>query len=438
MLARKWESSIRRTTSSDPWGIDDMSALIKDASLLRTRNNRQLDIALDDHYVSKVYTSGSSVSGTLTITPRKNIRFESVQITLVGRTRLRCERGYVTTLSSHEFLKLVMPIPEDAYPESKVFQSGKAYEIPFFFIIPTRLAATTCSHSVESDVICDYHMRLPSTMGGWERDDMAPDMSRITYTVEASIMENIRSGEKALEFSKDISVIPSAPEDPPLNVKERDMLYKLRKSKLMRKNMLSRASGRVSAGALQPAAVHLSPDGRRAEQFSIPVSLTFEPTAADDVPPQVTATSAKLQAQTWYTGQPMRNIPSMGVALTPFKYTKSLGQRPLDNVTWTRNVASPAQGETGDSSKSAVFYTTTLQVPLDLSTLNNTLLPTFHSCLVSRTYTVKLYVSVGGLHMNLAVPLQVALESQEEKRASIAKEGSRHILPEFEAVVSSR
>jgi hypothetical protein len=100
-------------------------------------------------------------------------------------------------------------------------------------------------------------------------------------------------------------------------------------------------------------------------------------------------------------------------------------------------------------------YTTTLSVPISLPTDKKTFIPTFHSCIASRVYTLHLTVVLGGAggekKLALVVPLQVAIASSPspeqgrrdgeeaageertaEQNSTISQREQQHDLPSFE------
>ncbi|KAK2022941.1 arrestin [Colletotrichum zoysiae] len=425
----------------------DGSSVITFARQSASSRKHSVEVKINDHYHSKVYTSGNPISGQVTITPSHDSRFDYVQIILIATSRTRLDALQIPQLSSHTFLKLEMPIPDSAYPVPRIFEAGGTYTIPFNFVIPHHLTISACTHKAQSDYIHDYHMRLPPTVGGWERDDMAPDMAQIQYAVKARVVRQDELGGKPMklmEGSHLIKVLPRSPEDPPLNITEQDRAYALSKTKPIRRNLFSSKLGYITAATAQPSAIHLTADGRSASEGSILVNLNFEPTSADILPPKVKTVSAKLQAQTWYAANPMTKLPNMGNSQEAFAMSQqhvyntsvSLFSTSVGKVAWRQQLTSAARRDSGYSSDGLresghsdsdsqnhsqsrrsskdqscpIFHRAALQIPFKLPTSRKTLIPTFYSCLVSRTYTLQLTLVVGDSKINLNVPLQIALE----------------------------
>ena len=410
-------------------------------------------VNLKDHYSSKVYTSSSPISGDVTITTKRDVPFDQIQILLLGQTKTSFEGVSVPQEVTHTFLKMMMPIPDSTYPTPRVLESGQTYTIPFNFVVPNQLTINACNHERLSDQMQDHHVLLPPSLGGWERDDMAPKMARVEYSVKARVLrEDGKTKTRIMEASQAIQVLPTSVEEPPLNVTDKDKLYRMSKTKTLRKGLLSSKLGRLTADAVQPSAAILSPDGRRVMSHPLAhIKLTFDPENTRTLPPTITAVTAKLTAHTYFSSGTISTFPNLGEWNTPYIHDRR-GQfftsTPLPPITlaeqpaWTPTTTPPiSRRDSGYSSSSPPSsptlaksqllhvsensHTTTLTVPLSLPTDKKTLVPTFHSCIASRVYTVALTLSLsarGGAtsSVTLSVPLQIAIGSS----SSSASQGS--------------
>jgi hypothetical protein len=394
---------IHRNGGAQPWGAAHALASLKG----KMSKKPEVNITINGHFNSKVYTTNSEISGEIVITPTRNIRFEHVDISLDGSSQTRRDGPDMTHITTHRFLRLEMPIDDSEYPASRVLEAGTTYTFPFIFNVPAHLTTKACRHKTVSDDVWEKHMSLPPTLRGWEKDDMAPDMARISYSVKAYVLTRAKHGlDIALGNSHAINVMPSSFEEPPLNITERDDLYKMEKSKKVRKNIFSASQGRISAVAAQPAAIHLSKEGYEASGSSVPISFTFEPSSADVVPPQITSASVKIQAHTWFRDNPMLNLPTMGSQIANFGYPCSVTLPKVQpEVKWTQNVDMR-------NKSSPIFHTATVEVPFELPTSDKMFVPTFHSCIISRAYTIKLVLE-GDVKIDLVVPVQVVMGSPD-------------------------
>ncbi|KAG7117638.1 hypothetical protein HYQ45_015799 [Verticillium longisporum] len=446
--------------------VSDISSVFGSFARPPIPKGPSIEIKLDNHYNSKVYSSGSPVAGEVTITPWKDTRFDFVSIVLIGHSRTRLDAAQIAQHSSHTFLKLNMPIPASAYPVPRVFEAGHKYSIPFNFVVPHHLTLSACNHPKQSDAVYDQHMRLPASMGAWGKDDMSPQMARVEYMVKARVAEMPELGGRPIKVMEDhyhINVLPISPEDPPLNITSEDKGYRLTKAKTLRKNIFTAKQGRIIANAIQPPAIRLGADGRTASETSVTVNLTFEPTSPEILPPNASHVSAKVHAATWFSAAPISNLPNMGdarhsyAALPQLSYSTSVSlfSDDLEKTQWQIRATNPSRRDSGYSSegqpdsnsdsdqpssrrssksaasgKAPVFHETALHIPVRIPTGRKLFLPTFHSCLISRTYTLQVGVTVGDAKLNLSVPLQVIVEPTGDQMMQATG------LPSFDAVMA--
>ncbi|KAK8051037.1 hypothetical protein PG993_002422 [Apiospora rasikravindrae] len=177
-----------------------------------------MEIHLDNHYSSKAYTSSSSLSGRVVISPTRDMRFDSLHILLMGVTKTRVDGVHAPHATQHTFLRLTMPIPETSYPVPRVYEAGRVYTVPFHFVIPNYLTLGACCHKIESDAVSEQHLCIPPSLRTWDKDDMAPDMARVEYTVRARLYreeELDKTRVKIMEANQVVNVLPSFAEQPP-------------------------------------------------------------------------------------------------------------------------------------------------------------------------------------------------------------------------------
>ncbi|KAL2159793.1 hypothetical protein VTH06DRAFT_1926 [Thermothelomyces fergusii] len=278
-----------------------------------------ISISLKDHSSSKVYTSLSPVAGEVAITTKRDVRFDSIQILLLGHTKTTYEGMGVPHEVTHTFLKMVMPIPESAYPHPRVLETGRTIRIPFNFVIPAQLTINACNHGRHSEAVQDHHVRLPPSLGGWQRDDMAPNMARVTYSIKARVVrEDGDRRTRIMEAVHPIQVLPATAEEPPLSITDKDRLYRTSRAKYLRRNMLTARVGCIRAEAAQPSAAVLSPDGRRVMSHPMAhIRLVFAPESPRALPPTITGVTAKLTAHTYYSSGTIPCFPNLGEWYSP-------------------------------------------------------------------------------------------------------------------------
>lgn len=430
-----------------------------------THTKPSIEIRVDRHFNSKVYTSGSTISGTATVKTQRDARFDDFDIIFTGIAATRLD--FVQQYPSHSFrpfMKLRMPIDRSALPEDNIFLANQEYAVPFTFIVPHQLTIGACNHHCSIPAVREQHLRLPPTVGFWEGDDMAPEMAQIEYSIKArAYRKTVEAGEppsKIMEGYHMLKVLPSLPEDAPLDITYRDERYNLSKAKTIRKNIFSAKAGKLTATASQPSAVMLSSDGRDSTSSSVRIALEFAPTGADVAPPKINSISGKITAATFFGAAPTDLLPNLGSRATytanpSLSYTATnnlFNNKPSEKLQWQmRNVsgrrdsgysslgADEDASETDNSDdqrkasskKCPLRHSTTLEIPFNIPQSNRKIfLPTFHSCLISRTYTLHLSLSVGPTNtaMTLAIPLQIGVDTIYEPQ-----DGA---LPSFESVIA--
>ncbi|KAF6824811.1 arrestin domain-containing protein [Colletotrichum musicola] len=388
--------------------------------------SKELDVTVDNHYTSKVYTCGSIIAGSVVITPKRDTRFARVQVELVGRASIQLQDAYVSKRTSLLLLKVDMPVPESCYPRPRVFRAGQTYRIPFRFVLPRHLTDGACAHAVESGIVRDAHLRLPSTLSDWDADDMSPNFVSVRYCVRARVMypcsPEVGGGMIALLSAEHrLNVVAPSPEDPPLSIDTYDKHYTLTQSKQLRKSVFSTPLGRVTATATQPPAVLLSPDGHGAGSSSFHVRLAYELSLPDAAPPDIGLASVKLVARTWYCAQQMRALPNTGASREPFSLSTKVLWKAVEYESWKH---SASDSTTGDA------YKASLRAEFRLPTSKHVFPPTFHSCLVSRTYALEVNIDAGGSVIRLVLPIQVAMKPVDQPPQPAPVEGE---LPGWQA-----
>ncbi|EPE08853.1 arrestin [Ophiostoma piceae UAMH 11346] len=466
-----------------------------------------MEIQLDRHYQAKVYNSGDAITGSVVIAPLRDIPFDLFEIVLLGVAHTRVDHISTPIHANHTFLKLIMPIEESAYPTPRMLEAGKVYTLPLHFVVPHHLTLGACNHKVASPHVHSHHTMLPPTMGAygnrtsshsssgntadWERDDMAPEMASIEYTIKARIYreapkedgcgKNVYS--KIVEALHPVRILPASLVDPPLPISKSDVIYKLQSNKTVRKGLFARSKiGTVTAttgdernGTPQPAPIVLRPDAVSAESTTARVKLLFEPARPDSQPPHITGWSAKLTSYTHFSATAISSFPNLGgwsqaeshnlQRQGTYSTSVVVNNKPLKDQKWEAMVdtgrrdsgycstdsadsaAGSARQVTPPGSPSSkdvgIIYSSTLDLEVALPMHKRTFLPTFHSCILSRTYSLQLSVtmvpasstsssssssSASATTVNVTVPLQIVVGETAIKEDT---EG----LPTFEAAL---
>ncbi|PHH64602.1 hypothetical protein CDD81_4213 [Ophiocordyceps australis] len=418
-----------------------------------------IEIKIDRHYTSKVYTSGSTISGHALVYAPRDTPFDDFDIIFMGIAATRLD--FVQQYPAHSlrpFMKLRMPLSASDMPDPKIFKAGQSYSIPFNFVVPHQLTLSACTHNCTSPAVREQHLRLPPTVGFWEADDQAPEMAHIEYSIKARAY---RQSSRFLEGYHMVKVLPALPEDAPLDITLRDERYNLSKSKMMRKKLFSVKMGKLTATASQPGAVMLTPDAHQASPSAIRVSFDFAPVSTETAPPKIASVSGKLTSATFFGAAPTDLLPNLGsrsayTANPSLSYTSSsnLFSMPVEEIKWKqRNVygrrdsgysslgvdedasetdSSVEARKKKESKTCPIRHVAEIQIPFKIPLTNRKLfLPTFHSCLISRTYTLHLNISAGPANtsLSLAVPLQIGVETMHDLPLDVG-------LPSFESAMA--
>ena len=432
------------------------------------RKGGEIDIILDRQedvpgFVN-CYSTHDAIEGEVVVTFEKDTHFDDMMITFEGQTATFVEKIATTapttgrTTGRHVFLKLLQPIDPSNLPTHNDATAGTKYRIPFTFVVPDRLLPHICVHCVEHPEVKDAHLQLPPTFGDailspdgtTLLDDLAPDMSRISYHVRVKIVKKTQSGKFVEMADKAVRVrlLPARQEAPPMDLSE-SKEYELRKEKDVKKGIFKLGKiGRVTAETTQPPGLRLPPP--RSKSVMPPstvatVNLRFDPNGACE-PPALETIVSKLRAETFFGATPYRKFPTRDnmSAWDTMKgsYVDSveLSSRCISTVAWTRHESdsSPEYEQTENldfarrpsvvstaSSKSipepssaysgAHFYTAEVRVPISLPK-HKVFTPSFHSCIVSRSYYIEHNLSyrIGTGSFKPSVVLKVPLHISSE------------------------
>lgn len=420
------------------------------------------DIKINIARSQKTYTTLDKIEGTVSVIAPVDTQFDAVDIEFNGTLRTYVERLTTATAVSgraeafHQFLKLTQPGLQQLYPEDRILKAGQTYDFPFVFAVPQQLLPRVCQHRVHNPAVRDAHMQLPPSLGDKDLanhpdalDDFAPDMASVRYGVFANVSRvKVHDHDVArvslASKARKLRVMPAADEQPPLDVGGEDNDHVMRKEKTLRKGMLKGKLGTLIMEAAQPQSLRLksytNPEFRTTTMAT--VMLRFDPAEENSPPPRLGSLSSRLKVCTFFASTARHNFPSKHASLLDLAQGMhseeiKLSSRCMANVEWaTRDPAKPATIERRDSAcsltagqtpdpcatyKGGIYYTARLLVPVTLPT-NKSFVPTFHACLISRTYQIKLELGVHsagiGPSLDLKVPIQISAEGSSGDQSS--------------------
>jgi len=158
--------------------------------------------------------------------------------------------------------------------------------------------------------------------------------------------------------------------------------------KVLKSGVLGKKKGVVNVSVQIPDCFAVTVDDITTHSMSIPVVLRYSPIKGDS-PPNITLLAARLHAKTDY------NVDSRHYSAFSGTYNCSIIiLRPYtpSPLTWIE-----------DLSSDQLFFTSNLTIPLALpylvgssTTKGTKLLPSFESCLISRSYQIEIKLGFGG------------------------------------------
>lgn len=334
------------------------------------------------------------------------------------------------------------------------------YKFPFTFNVPERLLPKACTHDVVADHVRDQHLMLPPSFGDPDLsgfgstllDDLAPEMSKITYGVKVRIAQRGLTDNLIhilAERTKKVRVKPAFEEQAPLNLDGNDE-YRPKQEKTIKKGLFKGKLGTLAAQTIQPRPFNI-PGARTSDNKPVTtvakLVLRFDPAEEGVQPPALSSLHTKLKVSTFYATTSRHTLPSrthLALDMSQGVYAENVALNSLciTMAKWEEHTAAsnpaperPTRRDSGISDctmesdsantfatgilapssnyKSGTFYTAQILVPVTLTDKKN-FIPTFHSCLISRTYTLGLQIAPqGGSNISLKVPVQICADGSD-------------------------
>jgi hypothetical protein len=279
-------------------------------------------------------------------------------------------------------------------------------------------------------------------MGYWEGKDQSPNAARIDYNVRVMLTprpgKNGKQG-KPKTTQRSVKVLPTqfAEAASPVSAHTK---HPLTKDRSFHQDLLSQKTGDIKVSTSIPEPVVLSVEGSQVSDSMLTVNVEFTPQKGEAALPDLHAKSMQVEAHTHYSFAHVNLLPDREDILgslpmiVPFFTSNKMTVQPSNKLVWEtqsdsykpsklcrrdsgaeiddlsdEDQASTTSGELNHQKK----YTATLQVPISLPVSNKKLfLPSFYSCIISRTYNLRLVLGAGSLASTiiLNVPLEVVVE----------------------------
>lgn len=322
---------------------------------------------------------------------------------------------------------------------------GQSYKFPFSFEVPENISSQQCDHSTKDAEVEQAHTQLPptfesrsskfwqSTTGGW-----APKACRISYKIRVVLSEESQTTtstprSKLCDVSRSLRIMPAAKMTKALDCP----LHYLVHEKQSECRSLGRNLGNLQVAAEEPRQIQISSTSTGMNNVStsaVQLHFTFDPTT-NTLPPQLCKLRSKLEVATYYGTSPWEDYPTTeemecaGTDREAYVTTTPLQSLDLTSMQWeklpsfysakVKSADSASEYSVSSSETSPEHsYTVSVTVPINIPE-EQALVPTFHSCLVSRTYTIDLALSyqvpsaICKSTMNLRIPIEVVFGSRK-------------------------
>lgn len=298
--------------------------------------------------------------------------------------------------TAHRFLDIKFPLHESTLPPEKTFIKHQQYYFKFVFEVPDHLSEASCNHFICNDLIHKAHLQPPPSfgdptiagLGDSLCNDFAPPACTIIYTIQVRLnRKSYVSAEQQIMLQKGLKIRVK----PTGDVFNSSLMYTgdqycLEQSIVFPKGRSNSTSGRLIATLVAPKYFYLPLRGTDGwVHQTIRLSLRYEKEGGHESLPRIYSLGGRIIATTFFTDSFHRDIPAKrkdifgkGInfsdsVLTTFSYS-------IASLQWT--------------SEQSDCYSATLLVPIKSS--HPLIIPTFHSCLISRIYTLDLQLKLHG------------------------------------------
>ena len=342
------------------------------------------------------------------------------------------------------FLRLSRTFNPIHYAHSEMSQSHRHYRCPFSFEISTALPLQACKHRTQSLAVYEAHLRIPPTMGNAYLDPSDPasprdklsDSVEIAYTVQAFLLPlpNKPSHAPMTSEIKPIQILPTFDQEPPREGFG-SHLYCISKERTFKDRLWSREVGRLGVSVSQPEPLnssYTSSADLRNPCTTAVLDLNFDQEGTKK-PPQLCSLTTRLTAITLYGAVPWESYPDLLVGKVSFAdYGRGMDWKVMpiskmcvESVRWIEKPAyspcdqsSPPHLASQSESVSITQTQRTASIVVPITAPQDTyLVPSFHSCLISRVYLLDFCLSykqsdaqIFTSSLCLRVPIQVIVQ----------------------------
>lgn len=410
---------------------------------LITMKHPRVDFSLDHPQGSSaVFKTNDTITGEVIFTPQQTTSLNNVAISLEGKLKIHCMdvqmligvgnmKIEVENMASHlpvprtklrrTFLRMELPVHK--YALETTFESGRTYQIPFEFVVPSELPMHVCCHSCANPQVQQQHLQLPPSQGHasqyFDAHDGASSQEDVSYRINFTLWQyghphKTRPTKKLHEAHQPIYILPRSQERAPILVPHKSRQYRLRAEKALAKGLLRPTLGSLTALATQPPGIEIAqgPRPRKNGDMStnLRIDLSFRTKNSDQPPPRLLSCKFKLWTMTFYGLDRWQDFPDQ---INPFHWTSR-------QTLWSETVSlnsTPAlvdwkilPREKLDSGEGTV-YSASIDTVVVLPT-GYVYLPTFHSCFISRVYSLQVSLVFQSHKARQSTPVRLAVPVQ--------------------------
>lgn len=293
---------------------------------------------------------------------------------------------------------------------SQQMQVDSPGNIPFAFVIPSALPIETCSHAVSDPLVRYAHTTLPPSLGkaagatGSNKSDiLTPNGVHIRYCIKAMLQHCQQDREPVLSTRREIYIIPTPSSERPPPAFTPTISYSDKATQLalekhgspieaqVVRNIFRQREGRLVIEILQsdPLTMHLQRQLPR--ESTIPLRLRYY--SASGICPRLHRMTISMRALTFFGQSPSPDISYRTTSHQSSVYKKTLqvASQDLSSVTWEA-VPCPTESEPENKMTYEALVPVSFTLPSDIP-----FVPTFHSCVVGRSYEleIRVYYQVG-------------------------------------------
>ncbi|KAJ5342858.1 hypothetical protein N7541_011982 [Penicillium brevicompactum] len=373
------------------------------------------------------FRTHDKINGEVIFTPRQQTSVEDISIELTGVTKTEVENmnSHIATSPpklEKKFLSMQHPIPDFLW-DTKRLEPGQTYRFPFTFVVPEQLPVQACYHQCAHHQIQQHHLRLPASLGFHSQNttqnhsqskDMSPNIAKVCYGIRFTVWKKNEKEDKMKKIHSSaypVQIMPLRCENSPILVPPKSKYYRMSSEKNVSKGVMQRSSGKFTASSNQPPAIHLqSPRPQSGEPSTVlKLDLQFEPSKEGESPPRILAAQFQLRAMTFFALEPWQDYPDLSDITTWDRqgfWSEYVSLQPEADMDLEWKATSSKEHDRR-------IFTTSVEARVSLP--SHQIYPTtFHSCLVSRVYALKVILFYrahgkkrGTSRLSLSVPVEV-------------------------------